>query len=661
MASPLPPASTKRRPTPQNRLKKLAPQPAPKLSQERASIQGKARTTYSLTPQARKRLKRLLWLSEQRPTRIMLVWAALMVALGGLSLKLFHLQIIQADELVGRALGQQTINSTTFIPRRPIRTRDNSTLAVDQSVYTLYAHPQIFSEEMDVVAAKLAEILNMPQGELLQKLSQYDTGVKVIDGVKDNTARQIRDLYIDGLDLMPRPQRFYPQGDLFGSIVGYVNGEQAGQAGVEMSQQDQLERPSLDLRIRRTGEGQVIPADLPEGFLHQDDMALQLTLDRRLQRATRVALDNQIEEWGAQRGAAMIMDAKDGSLLSLVVAPTYDPNKYWESDLEIFRNWAATDLYEPGSTFKPINVAIALEDGKLSPSDYIYDEGQLVISQHIVQNHDFSVAGGRGSISLPQVLQFSSNIGMVHIVEKLDPGNYHAWLEKLGLGKTLTTDLPSPPASQLKSLEKFETSPIEPATAAFGQGLSITPLQLAQLMGSLANGGKLVSPHVVDGLVDSKGHFHWRPELPEPRQVFSKDTTQAVLEMMESVVTQGNVSAVPGYRIGGKTGTAQKAENGVYVAGARITSFVGILPVQDPRYVVIAVVDEPQGSNAYGSTVAAPVVQEIIESLVSTLGLPPTEPIALDENGDPVAVDSNGNPVTATVESGDGVQGIWAH
>ena len=653
MASTLPPASTKRRPNP----RKLAKKPAP----NRTSKRGKGRKTYSLTPEARQRLNRLLWLSEQRSVRFMLVWAVLMLALGGLTLKLFQLQILQGNELVERALGQQTANSKTFIPRRPIRTRDNSTLAVDQSVYTLYAHPQIFSEEIEVVAEKLGNALNMPTDEVLQKLRQYDTGVKVADSVKDNTARQIRRLYIDGLDLLPRPQRFYPQGDLFGSIVGYVNDEQNGQAGVEMSQQDQLERPSLDLRIRRTGEGQVIPADLPEGFLHQDDMALQLTLDRRLQRATRVALDNQLEEWGAKRGAAMIMDAKDGSLLSLVVAPTYDPNEYWEADVELFRNWAATDLYEPGSTFKPINVAVAIEDGKLDPKDYIYDEGQLVISEHIVQNHDYTAAGSRGSISLPQVLQFSSNIGMVHIVEKLDPGNYHAWLEKLGLGKTLTTDLPSPPASQLKSLEKFETSPIEPATASFGQGLSITPLQLAQLHGALANGGKLVSPHVVDGLVDSKGHFHWRPELPEPRQVFSKETTQAVLEMMESVVTQGNVSAVPGYRIGGKTGTAQKAENGVYVAGARITSFVGILPVQDPRYVVIAVVDEPQGYNAYGSTVAAPVVQEIIESLVSTLGLPPTEPIALDENGDPVALDRDGNPMTATVESGDSVQGIWAH
>lgn len=649
MASTLPPAPTQRR----------RPKPAPGWGAgPRSRPQG---NSYRLTPQARRRLRYWRWLLEQRSTRLMMVWLVLVVALGGLSLKLFQLQIVQGETLVNRAIGQQTLSTTTFIPRRPVKTRDSSILAVDKSVFTLYAHPKLFTQELEDVATQLGEALNMPKAELLKKLSEGETGIKLSDSVQDSTARQIRALYVDGLDLIARPQRFYPQGDLFGSIIGYVNGDQQGQAGVEMSQQDQLERPSLDLNVRRMGDGSVMPADLPDAFLHQDDLSLQLTLDRRLQRATRVALDSQLKKWGAKRGAAMIMDAKDGSMLSLVVAPTYDPNQYWNADVGLFRNWAATDLYEPGSTFKPINVAIALESGKLSPNDYIYDEGQLVISEHVVQNHDFSAAGGRGSLSLPQVMQYSSNISMVHIVEKLTPGNYHSWLEKLGLGKTLATDLPSPPMSELKSLEKFETSPIEPATAAFGQGLSITPLQLAQLHGALANGGKLVSPHVVDGLVDSKGNFHWRPDLPEPRQIFSKQTTQAVLEMMESVVTESNVSVVPGYRIGGKTGTAQKAENGVYVAGARITSFVGILPVQDPRYVVIAVVDEPQGSDAYGSTVAAPVVQEIIKSLVSTLGLPPTEPVALDDQGQPIALDAQGNPITATVETGPAVQGIWAH
>lgn len=613
-----------------------------------------------LTPEGRRQLQRFQNLAQTRPFRIVLAWSVLVLALGGLSLKLFQLQILQGEMLVERALGQQTVNSTTFVPRRPVKTRDGSVLAVDQSVFTLFAHPKYFSEPLEQVAAKLAAILDMPEADLLQRLRTQETGIKVTDAVAEGTARQVRQLYIDGLDLTPRPQRLYPQGDLFGAIVGYVNDEQAGQAGVEMSQQEQLQRPSLELSMRHTGDGSVIPTDLPEGFLHQDDLSLQLTLDRRLQRATEVALTKQLQAWGAKRGTAMILDAQDGSLLSLVVLPTYDPNRYWESNVELFRNWAVTDLYEPGSTFKPINVAIALESGKLKADDFIYDEGQLVISEHVVQNHDFSAAGGRGAISLPQVLQYSSNIGMVRIVQKLDPGNYHAWLEKLGLGKSLATDLPSLPTSQLKTLEEFKTSPIEPATAAFGQGLSLTPLQLAQLHGSLANGGKLVSPHVVDGLVDSKGHFHWRPELPSPQPVFSPKTTQAVLEMMETVVVNGDVSAVPGYRIGGKTGTAQKAENGIYVAGARITSFVGILPVQNPRYVVLAVVDEPQGGNAYGSTVAAPVVKEIIESLVSTLGLPPTEPVALDSQGNPVALDRNGQPITASADA-ETLNGIWAH
>ncbi len=588
-------------------------------------------------------------LLDTRRVRLLLTWAILVLALSGLGLRLLKLQVLEGKELAGIAKEQQSVGLSAFVPRRPVVDRAGVVLAVDESVYALFVHPSMLSKPLDESSQLLSQALNLPEAEVLKKLRSADTGVELADGISENTASQVRNLYLDGLDLIEHPQRFYPQKDLFGAIVGYVDGEGAGQAGLELSQEDQLARPGKEMRVRRMGDGGVIPTDLPAGVLHQDDLKLELTLDRRLQRATRIALDRQIKNFGAKRGTAIVMDASDGSLVAMVVSPTYDPNKFYDYDVELFRNWAVTDLYEPGSTFKPVNVAIALEAGALTPGEYIYDAGQLIISEHVVQNHDFNSAGGRGSISIPEILQVSSNIGMVGIVRKLDPGNYHGWLEKLGLGKTVATDLPSVPTSQLKTLEEFKTSPIEPATAAFGQGLSLTPLQLAQLHASLANGGKLVSPHVVKGLVDSNGEYKWKPDLPEPRQVFSQKNAQAVVEMMETVVSQGSgkTAAIPGYRIAGKTGTAQKAENGVYVAGARITSFVGIVPVEAPRYVIIAVVDEPQGEDAYGSTVAAPIVKEITQSLVSTMGIQPSQPVAIDHTGEALAVDLQGNPITA--------------
>jgi cell division protein FtsI (penicillin-binding protein 3) len=222
---------------------------------------------------------------------------------------------------------------------------------------------------------------------------------------------------------------------------------------------------------------------------------------------------------------------------------------------------------------------------------------------------------------------------MVQVMQRLQPADYYNWLKKLGLGQSVGVDLPFEAKSQIKSQKQFVTYPIESATTSFGQGFSITPIQLAQLHAALANGGKLVTPHVVRGLFDAKGQPDSQPTLPAPRQIFSPETTKTVLEMMETVVTQGSgkTAEIPGYRIAGKTGTAQKASSkGGYYKDAYITSFVGILPVESPQYVVLAVVDEPKprkkGELIFGSTVAAPVVKSVMDAIISMERMPPTQP-----------------------------------
>ncbi|NJO40191.1 MAG: penicillin-binding protein 2 [Cyanobacteria bacterium RU_5_0] len=572
-------------------------------------------------------------------SRLILVWGVLLLAMVALALNLLRIQVLQASTLREQAKAQQMVFLGPIVPRRSIVDRSGTVLAIDTPVYTLYAHPLLFKNSKETIAEDLAGILDQPAEQLVSQLSQGESGIRIVDNLSEDIAKQITELQQDGLELIQAQQRLYPQQDLFANIVGYVNLDRQGQSGVEYTLENQLQQPLGAMQLSRSGDGTIIPVGLPSDFMqHQrDDLRLELTLDSRLQRATRFALKQQMEKYSAKRGAVVVMDVHDGSILSLVSEPSYDPNKYYQADMERLRNWVLTDLYEPGSTFKPINLAIALQAGTIQPEDSFFDEGAIEVGGWPIQNNDFEDTGARGDLSVPEILQYSSNVGMVRIMQTLQPGLYYGWLDRLKLNEPTGIDLPSEATGYLKSYEQFTGAIIEPATAAFGQGFSLTPIKLIQLHSMLANGGKMVVPHVVRGLTAPGGTLDWQPAIDPPRQVFSPQITQTVLTMMEQVVLEGTGEAaqIAGYRIAGKTGTAQKASSGGgYIDGARITSFVGIFPVEAPRYAVLAVVDEPQGEDAYGSTVAAPIVKSVMETLISIEQIAPSEPVTQEWNTD---------------------------
>lgn len=560
--------------------------------------------------------------------RLLLVWGLLMAGAAGLLLNLYRLQVSQSPGLEEKARQQQMVYLRPFVPRRPIVDRNGNVLAVDRPVYTLYAHPKLFKRSKHDMAVLLAPMLERKPAELEKLFNQKSSGIRVSYALTEDVADQIARLQADGLEMIQQYSRLYPQQDLAADVVGYVDVDHRGQAGLEYSQQNLLERAVRTLRLSRAGNGALMPDHVPEGFLHFDDLRLQLTLDSRLQRAARFALKQKIEQFNAERGTVIVMDALDGSLLALVTEPTYNPNQYYNFDVGLFKNWALADLYEPGSTFKPLNVALALESGAIQPDSMFNDTGQIQIGKWSIGNYDFESRGGRGLLSVSQILEYSSNIGMVRIIQQMKPDVYYSWLERLGLGQKVEIDLPFEAPGQIKSRRQFTATPVEPATASFGQGFSLTPLQLAQLHCTLANGGKLVTPHVVQGMFDTKGQQYWQSRLSAPRPVFSPMTTQVVLKMMENVVREGTGknAQIPGYRIAGKTGTAQKASpTGGYFTNAKVTSFVGIFPVESPRYVVVAVVDDPKGQDAFGSTVTAPIVKSVIEALIAIERIPPSE------------------------------------
>ncbi|MBD2034784.1 penicillin-binding protein 2 [Leptolyngbya sp. FACHB-321] len=589
----------------------------------------------SLSPQRVRRLpvgsrpKRIdrTALVNQPTFRLVLVWGALTVGCGLLLLNLGRLQIAEAPALQKLAQEQQMLYMRPFVPRRQIIDRTGTVLALDRPVYTLFAHPKLFKESKQAIAEKLAPLLQKSTTDLTKKLDQGETGIRVEYALSESVADQVANLKADGLELLQSQQRLYPHKDMAADVLGYVNDEHKGQAGLELSQQRLLERIVSPVRLRRMGDGSLMPDQVPGGFLNVDDWQLQLTLDSRLQRVAIAALQQQVTKFDAKRGTVIVMDVRDGSLLTLASTPSYDPNQYFKYPLDRFKNWALSDLYEPGSTFKPINVAIALETGSVKPDTPFYDEGQIQVSGWPIQNFDYSSSGGRGNITLSEILEYSSNVGMVHVVQQIKPSVYYTWLKRLGMGELVGIDLPSETAGQFKDKKTFLESPIERATTSFGQGFSLTPIHLVQMHAVLANGGRLVTPHIVRGLFDSKGQPYWQPNFPTKRPVFSKATSQTVMAMMEAVVSKGTGKSaqIPGYRIGGKTGTAQKANpNGGYLDRAKITSFVGVFPIESPRYVVLAVVDEPKGGDAFGSTVAAPIVKAVMGAIISLEKIPPS-------------------------------------
>ena len=569
--------------------------------------------------------------------RLWLIWWFLIIAGIGLGVQLYRLQVLQGTELFKKAQRQQTTLLRPFIPRRPVIDRSNNVLAVDRRVYTLYVHPKLFKTSSAEIAQTLSGILNRPVRELENLFSKRETGIRLTPALNEEVAEKIKALQADGLELTEEYSRFYPQKDLAGDVVGYVNLDRSGQAGVEYSQQKWLERSLKSVKLNKRRDGMLMSDRVPAGFLHVDDLRLQLTIDTRLQRASRQRLKEQLQKFGAKRGSAIVMDAKNGEILTMVSYPSYDPNTYYQASFNLFKNWALSDLYEPGSTFKPINVAIALDSGVIQPDSVFNDPDVITVGGWPIKNAEKE---SRYSLSIAGILQYSSNVGMVQIMQRMKPVEYYKWLEKLKLNKPLGIDLPFETAGQIKDRNQFISYPIEPATTAFGQGFSLTPIKLVQLHAALANGGKLVTPHVVRGLVDAKGKSHWEATLPPPQQLFTPKTTRQVVKMMETVVTEGTGKAaqIPGYRVAGKTGTAQKASpTGGCYSKAKITSFVSIFPVEAPRYVALVVVDEPKGI-AFGSTTAAPVVKSIIESLIAIERLPPSQPVVVKASSSPQAI-----------------------
>jgi cell division protein FtsI (penicillin-binding protein 3) len=572
-------------------------------------------------------------LPQGRQQRLLWVWSVLVLSQVGLAARLVYLQVDQGPRLKARAQIQQMTKLTPHLSRHPIVDQKGEILAKDEPVFRLFVHPFLFKKTHAEIAEALAPVIGQSSPALQKQFKTERSGISIVQGLNEEKARAVRRLRLDGVELTQGWRRVYPQQELTSNLVGYVNADGQGQAGVEYSQQTALLAQPFQKEVSHDGLGAFLPDNFPDQPLSSRNRNLQLTLDLPLQRAARAALKRQLTKFRARRGTLIVMNVKDGSLEAVASEPTFDPERFYEADTALFKNWAVSDLYEPGSTFKPINVAIALDAKAIKPTDQVQDAGQIQVGGWSIGNFD---GRGRGVLSVTQVLENSSNVGMVRIMERLQRTTYYDALKKIGIGEITGTDLAFETPGQFKDKQQFIDYAIEPATTAFGQGFSVTPIQMAQLHAAIANGGLLVTPHLTAGLQDQSGKLIQKSKIAQPRRVFSEETANQVRKMMGSIVTNGTGRAarIPGYRLGGKTGTAQKAGGGSYNSG-KVTSFVSLFPLEKPQYVVLAVVDEPTAGNAFGSTSAAPAVKAVVESLIALKKIQPSHPQELKSPTDP--------------------------
>ena len=564
--------------------------------------------------------------------RLVLVFLLLLLPILGLAGRLFWLQLVQGDVLAQQAPSRQMPSAQSLVTRRSIVDRQGEILAWDEMRARIWAHPVYFQFPGDrdgqqrsaaEVSQRLAPVVGLPAAELEQRFLGQPSGIRLVERLSLEKGKAVKALGISGIDVEIYPQRRYPQGQLFANVVGFLNVERQPQAGLELSRNTQLLQGKRSPWLLRSKDNTVLPVHLSVGNIQDDALQLHLSLDTRLQQAAHSALSAAMKEWDAAQGVVMVMDVHNGELLALASQPSYDPSRFWKAQPRQFREWSVEDIYEPGSTFKPINLVIALEEGLVHENSMVQDTGRIDLGSAEIRNNLDKV---HGVITMPQLLKVSSNVGMVKTMLRLPQNRYWQRLNDLTIEQVPETDLPGATAGQLPSPKIFRSNPIYAATASFGQGIALSPLKLLQLHAALANGGWLVEPHVVQGLrnVDT---METTTRTPQRKRIFQEASTATVRSWMETATRLGQeempVARIHSYPAAGKTGTSQKVRQGRYDPEAVITSFVTYLPTDRPRFVVLVVVDEPRGEQLYGSTVALPVAYQVIDSMVALDNLLP--------------------------------------
>jgi cell division protein FtsI (penicillin-binding protein 3) len=512
---------------------------------------------------------------------------------------------------------------TVAVPalRGAVLDRDGHPFAYTVDASRVTADPQVVQDPEETAQA-LATLLDVPAPELTEKLSRDSRYVVLAAQVPPETVDAIEDLELSGILFEPDPVRLYPAGAVGGQVIGFVGREGAGLAGVEQTYEDELSGTPGERRVEVGSGGNPIPSGIDESTPATDGSTVQLTLDQDLQYVTEQRLGEACVDGATTRASAVVLDVRTGEVVAMGSCPGYDPGNYSQTDPDLLGNPLVSDVFEPGSVMKAVTLAAALEEGVAEPETVLTVNGHIQAGDRVVtdaHDHepiDWTVTG---------ILAKSSNVGTIMLARLIGDEKLEHYLRAFGLGSTTGIELPGESAGILQDSADWTAS--RAANVPIGQGVSVTTLQMASIYQAIANDGVRVEPRIVESVTTAGGRVE-EAEEPASTRVISQDTADKMAYMLEAVVGPKGTAPlgqIEGFRVAGKTGTAQRAnpECNCYEGGGYVTTFVGFAPADDPQYVVAVDLERPS-SDAEGGQVAAPVFADIMRYALTADGIVPS-------------------------------------
>lgn len=582
--------------------------------------------------------------SNSTKKRLVAIFFGVSIVVFGLILRLGYLQIVKGEELKKGALEQWTTGIEIKPKRGIIYDRNGEELAVSISSYTVWCNPaEIDIKKAKETAKKVAEILNMNEEDVYEKITKKQRVGKIKQWITKEEASALRKANLSGIQVVDDNKRYYPHEKFASYILGFTDVDNNGLYGIEKTYDKYLSgTPGKWVKPTDAG-GRQLPYGGEKILEAKDGLSVVLTLDENIQHFAEKAANEALIANDAKNVSVIVMDPKNGDVLGMATKPDYDPNKprdpldekmaeKWkemsQEEIEkewydIWRNFAINDAYEPGSTFKIITAAAGLEENVVTPESNFYCGG-----------HISDIPGAKlkcwryynphGDQTFVEGVENSCNVVFVNVARKIGREKMHKYIKSFGFGETTEIDLTGEQAGIIPGSPSVMKE-VNLATMSYGHGIAVTPIQLVTAMSAVSNGGNLMKPRLVRELIDADGNVvqEFKPEVK--RKVISEETSKELLKILESAVSNGtgNRAYVPGYRIGGKTGTAQKVIDGKYAQGKYISSFAAVAPADDPRIVVLVVVDEPSFGAHTGGITAAPIAGDVIEQTLKYLDIEP--------------------------------------